>query len=590
MSRKLSITTLLSFGFGLLMIIAVTTVSIIGVNATRNNTTSLMSQLGYVALTSLQEQLRNYLQPVNSQLDYIAQLIEKGQISPEEPAAMQATLSGSLSALAQVYGMVYINDRYEMQVFHRNDAESFTSHWSKPQTLEPYFSTPDRIQQAIWGDPQLTSNNVRVIPVSRMVYLPDGRKGMLLTAIDITRLNEHLSQLSGEHSDIFMLLGRNRILASTFPVPDVVYTQREPLMNLSALENNPLKLIWSPQRKPNDMKLPRGMNSHTLHFGDETWIYIYSETQAYSEVPITLGMVVSGEQLKEERNALFLQVLFSMLMLLLFVGLCWLFSRRLGSRFSSIAQGFEAIRESELDQLGPMPASSIVEFDQVADAYNRMTDGLKQNQQMRSLFGQYVPKDIARQLLRDGGELAPQHELATIFFIDLEGFTSLSERLTPEELITTLNAFFSMVAEELERQGGIITQFQGDAVLAIFNIPNPQPDHAARALNAARNILARTRQEQFNRQSLRCRIGLNSGDVVAGNVGAPQRQNYTVHGDAVNLASRLEALNKEYGTRILLSESCVQQISGQQFRELGEIAIRGKRDMVRVYTLPDEKA
>ncbi|RRJ83201.1 adenylate/guanylate cyclase domain-containing protein [Aestuariirhabdus litorea] len=587
MSSRLSITTLLSVGFGLLMMIAVITVSLIGVSSTRKNMVNMMSQLGTLALTSLQAQMHDYMQPVNSQLDYIATLMQKGQVSPQAPEALKATLSGSLSALPQVYGMAYINDQYEMQALHRDDAVRFTRNMNKPHRIEPYFSSPSRIEKAIWGDPEALPGGARVIPVTRMVYLPDGRKGMLLTAIDVALLNEHISQLSGKHSNTFMLLGRQKLLASSFSLPLSEPLGDQPLADIESLAGNPLRLIWSEQAQDNDMQMPEGMLSHTVHQGEQSWIYIYTETRNYSEVPILLGMVVSGEQLSEERNALYLQVLFSVLMLLLFVALCWLFSRRLGSRFSRIAQGFEAIRESNLGQLTPMPPSRIIEFDQVSQAYNRMTEGLKQNQQMRDLFGQYVPKDIALQLLRDGGQLAPQHAYATIFFIDLEGFTSLSERLSPEQLLTTLNAFFSMVAEELEAQGGIITQFQGDAVLAIFNIPNPQPDHARRALNASRRILLRTRSEQFNHQHLSCRIGLNSGEVIAGNVGAPKRQNYTVHGDAVNLASRLETLNKEYGTRLLLSASTVELLPGERFREIGEIAIRGKQQPVRVYTLAD---
>ncbi|MCL6416434.1 adenylate/guanylate cyclase domain-containing protein [Aestuariirhabdus sp. Z084] len=586
MPRQISITTLLSVGFGFLMIVAVITVSVIGVNTTRSNTFNLVSQLANSALGNLQSEIKNYLQPINAQLDYIAQLMQEGHISPDEPIKMEASLSGSLSALPQVYGMAYINDQYEMQIYERENALFFTHNWQQTTSLEPFFSTPSKIETVLWGDAEFTSDGIRIIPVTRMVYLPDGRKGMLLTAIDVQQLNEHLSQYAGEHTEYFMLLGKQKLLASSFSVPHVTPSEKNPLLDIASLDEHPISKIWSSERYATDLQLPAGMNSHLVYINDQPWIYIYSEVRTYSEVPITLGMMVSNQALSSEFRALILQVVFSALMLLLFVFLCWSFSRRLGQRFTRIAEGFEAIEESQLDDIETIQGSSIKEFDQVATAYNRMTDSLRQNEKMRNLFGQYVPADIARRLVKQEGELAPQEELATIFFVDLEGFTSLSERLSPEQLITTLNAFFSMVAEELEREGGIITQFQGDAVLAIFNIPNPQPDHALRALNAARRVLMRTEQERFNEQSLHCRIGINSGEVIAGNVGAPKRQNYTVHGDAVNLASRLEALNKEYGTRLMLSESSVQQIPDQRFRELGKISIRGKSQAVRVYTLP----
>ncbi|MCP5150813.1 MAG: adenylate/guanylate cyclase domain-containing protein [Ectothiorhodospiraceae bacterium] len=181
---------------------------------------------------------------------------------------------------------------------------------------------------------------------------------------------------------------------------------------------------------------------------------------------------------------------------------------------------------------------------------------------------------------------------ATVLFTDIEGFTTLSEEVSPSELIAILNAYFAVVTEPLERHGGVINQFQGDAILATFNLPSALPDHAAAALAAALEIRERLDARTFgNGIRLRSRVGINTGPVIGGLVGTSGRLGYTVHGDAVNLAARLEALNKEMGTRILVSARTAELAGAERFglRALGTVQIRGRRQSVSIFT-PDPEA
>jgi adenylate cyclase len=177
---------------------------------------------------------------------------------------------------------------------------------------------------------------------------------------------------------------------------------------------------------------------------------------------------------------------------------------------------------------------------------------------------------------------------ATILFADIEGFTEISETLQPGKIVEMLNAYFSVLTEAVEAHDGVITQFQGDAILATFNVPLRNPDHAAQAVRAAIQMRDAVAGRAFTGHRLHCRIGINTGEVVAGAVGASDRLNYTVHGDAVNLAARLEELNKEYGTRILLSESTAAGLQGIALAEVGRIPIRGRSEAVCVFTVADE--
>ncbi len=206
-------------------------------------------------------------------------------------------------------------------------------------------------------------------------------------------------------------------------------------------------------------------------------------------------------------------------------------------------------------------------------------------------LSKFVPSEVAERIAAaDVAVAVGQGETreATILFADIEGFTTLSERLTPEQLISTLNEYFAVVAEPLRTYGGAINQFQGDAILATFNVPTENPQHASNAVRAALEIQRALRGRRFGDGiEMRARIGINTGTVIGGMVGTPDRLGYTVHGDDVNLAARLETLNKDYGTHILVSASTVA-LAGDlaaAFQVLGEVRVRGKRGATLIYTV-----
>ena len=161
------------------------------------------------------------------------------------------------------------------------------------------------------------------------------------------------------------------------------------------------------------------------------------------------------------------------------------------------------------------------------------------------IFGKYVPKSVARQIVANKGILEPKQTIATIMFTDIEGFTSTAESISPKQLVQMLNEYFPAVIEPITRYGGVVNQFQGDAMLVTFNVPVEDAQHADNAVKAAIEIQAVMKNQNFAGITLRTRIGISTGEVVAGNVGAGDRINYTVYGDAVNLAARLEQINKD---------------------------------------------
>ena len=262
----------------------------------------------------------------------------------------------------------------------------------------------------------------------------------------------------------------------------------------------------------------------------------------------------------------------------------WQFSRTLKQDTANIVGGIGEVGAGRFDVR--LDTTRPDELGEIAAAVNAMAEGLAQREELRRVFGRYVPESVAQSLIASHGLPRPQSRQATIMFADLAGFTGIAEAMQPEAVIDMLNAYFSMLGAVVERHGGVITQFQGDAVLVTFNLPAEIPDHARRALLAALEVGEAMDSQTFAGRSLACRIGINTGTVVAGSVGAEGRLSYTVHGDAVNLAARLEQLNKTHETRVLISEA-TRNLAGDGFRyrPIGAISVRGRSERVAIHAL-----
>ncbi|MFN3543636.1 MAG: adenylate/guanylate cyclase domain-containing protein [Thiobacillus sp.] len=234
----------------------------------------------------------------------------------------------------------------------------------------------------------------------------------------------------------------------------------------------------------------------------------------------------------------------------------------------------------------------------LASSFNHMVVGLREKERIRATFGQYVDPRIVKSLLEN--RLAADHgerQVMTVFFSDLEGFTRMCEGLTPDAAVRFLNRYFSMMAEVIRGQQGIVDKYIGDSVMAFWGPPFTEPaDHARLGCLAALGQMQQ--MEAFRAQlpelfgvkqglpEVNVRMGLASGEVTVGNIGSETSRGYTVIGDTVNLASRLEQANKFYGTRILVSEG-TRTLAGEgfAFREIDSLRVAGKLEPVKVYEL-----
>jgi adenylate cyclase len=262
-----------------------------------------------------------------------------------------------------------------------------------------------------------------------------------------------------------------------------------------------------------------------------------------------------------------------------------LFSRRISVPIQQLAEDMRKVENFEIDTSVEIH-TKLREVAMVADGLRSMKQGLKS-------FSRYIPKDLVRQLIASGhsAELGGEKKKLTILFSDIESFTTVSEKLSSEKLLIHLSAYLDNLSQVIIQNGGTIDKYIGDSIMAFWGAPMPDDKQV---YNACYSVLKCLREVSelnhlWRAQSLPLlptRFGLNTDEVIVGNMGSSERLNYTIIGDGVNLASRLEGLNKEYGTYALVSHSVYREAKDDfVFRPLDLVAVKGKNEGIAVYEL-----
>jgi adenylate cyclase len=246
----------------------------------------------------------------------------------------------------------------------------------------------------------------------------------------------------------------------------------------------------------------------------------------------------------------------------------------------SVRRALARVQRGELDV--HVPVYDGTQIGQLQLGFNRMVDGLSERERIREAFGTYVDPDVLERVLEEGTSLEGEEVEVTVMFIDVRDFTGFAERTPAPEVVATINRLFAAVVPVIRAHGGRIDKFIGDGLLAVFGAPRRMDDHADCALAAALEIEQLVRSGKAG--DLEVGIGLNSGIVVAGNVGGAGRLEFSVIGDAVNVAARVEAATRQTGDTILLTERTRELLSGgPQLVEREGATLKGKTELVRLY-------
>jgi len=604
-------------GLGALVALAVGISLYLGLSSATENTRRLMAQRSEALVDSLEQRIASQLQPVVRQAQWAVEQFESGTVRLDDAQALNTFILGALGAMPQVEGVAITDPGALSRRWRRSSAEPLVEDWSDRPDVIVWIEAGASQVGSKWQAPFWTHTLGTTILLLDTPIRIDGKfAGLLSQAVTISDLSLYITSVATETTVTpFILYGHDHVLAHPLLISwtPAITNRDQPLVALDALGDAVLERIWTPDQQ--ELFLLGGMTAASASgatVGKNYYVFLYRDIDRFGPEPWTIGAYVDtgtsdmGEWLADivdaalsgsfaytgttegnEFERVVASVIAGFAVLVLSVAVAAWLGARASRPIRALAAAARSIEAQRLDRIRSLPSSRVAEFDDANRSFNQMVAGLMEREVIRETLGRFVPTDVARTLLSEGGELAPEQSEATVLFCDLEGFTSLTETLGPAGIVELLNEYFEAMVEILERHRGVVTQFQGDAILATFNVPVPDAGHAANALRAATEMQSAVRRRAFAGNRIGNRIGINTGRLVAGAVGAKGRLSYTVHGDAVNLAARLEALNKELGTSILVSEATAARVEGFNLQPMGEVDVRGQTGRVAVYALGD---
>ena len=285
------------------------------------------------------------------------------------------------------------------------------------------------------------------------------------------------------------------------------------------------------------------------------------------------------------RNLQFTGLIFAVIASAAFIPVIWIFGSRMSRSLRDITA--QAVKLQTLAAPGPSSVTSRIK------EVHELGSAMELAQRAIWSFAHFVPKEIVQRIVDDSisTELGGAREEITVVFTDVRDFTTIAESADPDSLMHQTSRYFSVLTEAFLAEGGTVDKFIGDAVMVFWNAPNPQPDHVERACRAALAGRAACEElnSQFETEGLKpffTRFGIHVGEAVVGNLGSTERMNYTALGNTVNLAARLEGLNKQFGTTILVSEDVYSRVRhGFQFRALESVIAKGMTKETRIFEL-----
>lgn len=338
----------------------------------------------------------------------------------------------------------------------------------------------------------------------------------------------------------------------------------------------------------------------TLSLGSRDYGEVVAPLMLRGEVqPEFIGVAIStaGQNDQFEQSQMGLLPIFGLGLVATFL-LGILLSQRITRPITALARAAEGVAAGNLDH--DLPVTTGDEIGALTSSFNTMIDGLRERERMHDIFGRFVSPTVARLVLSHPLDLRGETKELTILFTDLRDFTVMSEQEDPAVVIQGLNEYFQIVVDAAERFGGVVNKFGGDSTLVLFGLAESDAgqssaEAAVRAAMAMRDGLRALNEQRaaVGLPLLLAGIGVNTGPVMAGLIGTPQRMEYTVIGDAVNLSARIQTLNRKLGTDILISQATYAALVGGEWLNVtsqGFRRLKGKSVRVKVFSIDDDAA
>jgi adenylate cyclase len=544
--KGLPVVAYLVFGVSALVILAVGGVLLVTMSIATRNTFELLEDKGRLLITGITRELRLFLEPAEAQVEAIARLIETGRLDPSDRERLFQALEAALAASPHVRALVYFDPSGWLMAARQvggvptPEVADWRQEPAGRQAIEQALARHER--GLFWGAPvYVNSQRATLVNLQRTVLIDGKVRGVLVSTISMQALSEFITSVETEYGqNAFILYDRDFVLAhSMLALNFPGLGPKRPLPRVTEIGDPVLFGIW--HHGWQNRRLEGAVPGHWNRLGNTRYLFLYQSLAPPLDPRWLVGSYFSLQAVDVQLERLLLAGGLGLAGLVVAALVAVWLGRRVSRPIVQLAAAANAIRSLDLDDLAPLRRSRLREIDQAAIAFNAMLRALR-------VFALYVPKPIVQSLISRGAEvsLASQHREVTVLFTDIVDFTERTAGLGAEQTAEFLNHHLRLVTGCVEAEAGMVDKFIGDAVMALWNAIDEQPDHATRAARAAVAIAAAIRQDNFGRaQPIRVRIGLHSGPVVVGNIGTATRMNYTVVGDTVNLAQRLEALAKE---------------------------------------------
>jgi adenylate cyclase len=585
---RLPITPTLLVGFGGLVAIAVAAVLLISIRTAQENTDELLQQTAAQRLDAAIARIDRYLEPVAEGVGFLAEeLSSTGDLSPAGDRDIEILMRGSLGSIPQAVGMGFVRADLTTVRIRRDhprdrigaEAASIAGQAYGPELLE----NAKRLHGVAWNAAFYVKDlGVTFISALAPVLREGEFRGVVIAAVAVDELS--LLMDSGDpESTMFILSADDDVIAHPqLARGGFTPTPEHFLLRRNQLDDPVMRVLWSAESDTGMAARLRSSNTSTRRIvvGGETYVVLLREVRRFNRRPWLAGIYFPTTQMSGPITRLRLALGVGLAILALGVGLALLIGRALARPIRRLAAAASAVSAFDFSAAQRVGASPLRELDAAGRAWNSMLAAL-------GWFETYVPKALVGRLLsqsHDGGLKTEEREVS-VMFTDIAGFSRIAQGRSPVALAAFLNRHFGLIGKEVDGAGGTIDKYIGDAVMAFWGAPGDDPDHAEHACRAALAIaesfaLDNRRRAKKGYRPVRLRIGIHTGMAVVGNVGAPGRINYTLIGDTVNAAQRIEQLGKEVkhdsDCIVLASAATVAKLPPDIARQpLGELLLRG---------------